>query len=302
MRPNFGVSAAHRLAEPMPTSQFLTVAFYKFVDLPDFEQRRLPLLELCEKRNIKGLILLAREGINSTLAGTELDIRAVLAHVLADPAFADLQHKEAWATHPPFRRMKIRIKKEIVTMGVPGISPTHMAGTYVKPQDWNALISDPDVVLIDTRNDYEVELGTFKGALDPNIGTFSELPSWVAQAKALEARTGKKPKVAMFCTGGIRCEKAGPYMEQAGFLNVHQLDGGILKYFEECGGAHYDGECFVFDHRVGVDPALRETNSVMCFKCQMPLSENEQKDRRYVPPQSCPYCYSENKLSDAPVS
>ena len=185
----------------MSTNRFLTVAFYKFVDLPDYEQRRLPLLELCESLHVKGLILLAREGINSTLAGAEADIRTVLAHLHADPVFADLQHKEAWANNPPFRRMKIRVKKEIVTMGVPDISPTKMAGTYVKPKDWNALISDPDVVLIDTRNDYEVELGTFKGAIDPNIGTFSELPSWVDRAQALEARTGKKPKVAMFCTG-----------------------------------------------------------------------------------------------------
>ena len=140
-------------------------------------------------------------------------------------------------------------------------------------------------------------MGTFRGARPAGIDHFRDFPAAVSK---LPAELKTQP-IVMFCTGGIRCEKAGPYMEQAGFLNVHQLDGGILKYFEECGGAHYDGECFVFDHRVGVDPALRETNSVMCFKCQMPLSENEQKDRRYVPAQSCPYCYSENKLSDAPV-
>jgi UPF0176 protein len=276
----------------MSTKQYLTAAFYKFVDLPDFEQRRQPLLELCERLNVKGLILLAREGINSTLAGAEADIRAVLAHLRADPAFAELQHKEAWANNPPFRRMKIRVKKEIVTMGVPGISPTHMAGTYVKPQDWNALISDPDVVVIDTRNDYEVELGTFKGAIDPNIGNFSELPSWVDQAQALEARTGKKPKVAMFCTGGIRCEKSTALMRAKGFDEVYHLQGGILKYLETIPPEQslWEGECFVFDERVSVGHGLQQTSRPLCRCCRQPLPDGATESPLYEEGVSCPRC------------
>jgi len=170
---------------------YLTAAFYKFVDLPDYAERKAPLLAFCESRKVKGMILLAREGINSTIAGTEEDVRAVLAYLRADPAFATLVHKESWSEKAPFHRMKVRLKKEIVTMGVAGISPTTGAGTYVKPQDWNALISAPDVVVVDTRNDYEVEIGTFAGALDPHIKTFSDLPAWTAQAPALQARDGK---------------------------------------------------------------------------------------------------------------
>ena len=172
---------------------YLTAAFYLFVDLPDYRVRREPLLAFCEQRNVKGIILLAQEGINSTIAGAPEDVYAVLAYLRFDQKFAGLQHKESWSDLPPFHRMKVRLKKEIVTMGVPGISPTKLAGTYVKPQDWNALIRDPDVVLIDTRNDYEVELGTFSGAIDPKIKTFSELVQWVDEAEALEAKTGKKP-------------------------------------------------------------------------------------------------------------
>ena len=229
--------------------EFLTAAFYKFVDLPDFADLKAPLLACCEAHQVKGLILLAAEGINSTIAGPEAGVHAVLATLRQDPRLADLQHKEAWSTKSPFYRMKVRLKKEIVTMGVPGISPTVMAGTYVKPQDWNALISDPDVVVVDTRNDYEVGIGSFAGAMDPNIKSFSELPEWVQRTAVLNPATGKKPKVAMFCTGGIRCEKAAILMQDEGIENVYQLEGGILKYFEETDGAHYQGNCFVFDER-----------------------------------------------------
>ncbi|MDO9023018.1 rhodanese-related sulfurtransferase, partial [Zwartia sp.] len=226
---------------------YLTAAFYLFVDLPDYRVRREPLLAFCEQRNVKGIILLAQEGINSTIAGAPEDVYAVLAYLRSDQKFSGLQHKESWSDLPPFHRMKVRLKKEIVTMGVPGISPTKMAGTYVKPQDWNALIRDPDVVLIDTRNDYEVELGTFSGAIDPKIKTFSELVQWVDEAEALEAKTGKKPKVAMFCTGGIRCEKSTALMRTKGFDEVFHLEGGILKYLEVVPPeqSEWNGECFV---------------------------------------------------------
>ena len=184
---------------------YLTAAFYKFVDLPDYAELKPPLLAFCEAHHVKGMVLLAREGINSTIAGAAEDVHAVLTYWRSDPRLADLEHKESFADKPPFYRMKVRLKKEIVTMGVPGISPTHMAGTYVKPKDWNALISSPDVVLIDTRNDYEIEIGTFAGAINPDIQTFSQLPQWAQKARELQERNGRKPRVAMFCTGAIRC-------------------------------------------------------------------------------------------------
>ena len=232
----------------MPGARYLTAAFYRFVDLPDYAQRRPALLDLCLQRQVKGIILLAREGINSTIAGAAVDVHAVLAYLRADPAFATLVHKESWSDTAPFHRMKVRLKKEIVTMGVPGISPATDAGTYVKPEHWNALISDPDVVLVDTRNDYEVEIGTFAGALNPRIKTFSELPDWASRAPALQARDGKKPKVAMFCTGGIRCEKSTALLRSQGFGEVYHLEGGILKYLETVAQAQslWQGECFVF--------------------------------------------------------
>jgi UPF0176 protein len=240
----------------MSNPTYLTAAFYKFVELADFEDRKAPLLALCEQHHVKGTILLAREGINSTIAGAPDDIHAVLAYLRSDPLLADLQHKESYADRPPFNRMKVRLKREIVTMGVPGVDPTRMAGTYVKPEDWNALIADPDVVLVDTRNDYEVAIGTFTGAIDPHIRTFGELPAWVEQAKQLQTTTGKKPKVAMFCTGGIRCEKSTAYMRAQGYDEVYHLEGGILKYLETVPPeqSQWQGTCFVFDERVPARP------------------------------------------------
>ena len=255
-----------------PDSIYLTAAFYKFVDLPDFAERRAPLLAFCEAHNVKGLILLAREGINSTIAGAPEDVHGVLAYLRSDPLLADLEHKESFASKPPFHRMKVRLKKEIVTLGVPGISPTHRVGQYVTPEDWNALISSPDVVVVDTRNDYEVEIGTFKGALDPNIQSFSQLPDWVEQAKALEARDGKKPRVAMFCTGGIRCEKASAYMLHEGFKNVFHLEGGVIHYankIKEAGlESKFKGKNFVFDDRLG--EKITDDIIASCHQCGKP--------------------------------
>ena len=230
---------------------YLTAAFYKFVDLPDFAERRAALLALCEAHQVKGLILLAREGINSTIAGTPEDVHAVLAYLRSDPKLADLEHKESFSNKAPFHRMKVRLKKEIVTLGVEGISPTQRVGQYVRAEDWNDLISSPDVVLIDTRNDYEVEIGTFKGAIDPNIQSFSQLTEWVKTAKVLEQKNGKKPRVAMFCTGCIRCEKSTSLMLEHGYEDVYNLQGGILKYLELVPpeSSLWEGECFVFDER-----------------------------------------------------
>ena len=278
----------------MPTGQFLTAAFYKFVDLPDFATRKPALLALCEQHHVKGLILLAREGINSTIAGAPQDVHAVLAYLRADPLLADLQHKESWSDKAPFYRMKVRLKKEIVTMQVDGISPTQMAGTYVKPQDWNALISDPDVVVIDTRNDYEVEIGTFQGAIDPHIKSFSELPQWVQASEALGHTGTKKPKVAMFCTGGIRCEKSTAYMCTLGFDEVYHLEGGILKYLETVPPEQslWQGQCFVFDERVSVGHGLVPGHHGLCRACRQPLEEGATASASFEAGVSCPRCHA----------
>ncbi len=278
----------------MSTPVYLTAAFYKFVDLPDFADRRAPLQALCEQHSVKGLILLACEGINSTIAGQAEGVHAVLAYLRSDPLLADLQHKESWSERAPFYRMKVRLKKEIVTLGVPGISPIHRAGIYVKPADWNALIADPEVVVVDTRNDYEVEIGTFSYAVNPNIRSFSELPRWVEDAERLGKAVGKKPKVAMFCTGGIRCEKSTALMKSLGYDEVYHLEGGILKYLETVPPEHslWEGECFVFDERVSVGHALVPGAHALCRACRQPLPEGATESPLYEAGVSCPRCHA----------
>ena len=278
----------------MKNRPFLTVTFYKFVELSDYTSRRAPLLAFCEQRGVKGTILLAREGINSTIAGAPDDIHAVLAYLRADPLLADLEHKESWAELAPFRRMKVHLKREIVTLGVPGVDPTRLVGTYVKPEDWNALISDPDVVVVDTRNDYEVAIGTFRGAIDPHIRTFGELPAWVDRAESLQSQGGKKPKVAMFCTGGIRCEKSTALMRAKGYDEVYQLDGGILKYLETIPPEQslWTGTCFVFDERVSVDHGVVPGTHKLCRGCRMPLEEGALESALYEAGVSCPRCHA----------
>lgn len=274
-------------------SNYLTAAFYKFVDLPDFTELKAPLLAYCEANAVKGIILLATEGINSTLAGPADGVRAVLAYLRSDPRLADLQHKEAWSSKSPFYRMKVRLKREIVTMGVPGISPTQMAGEYVKPEHWNALISDPEVVVIDTRNDYEVGIGTFAGAIDPHIKSFAHLPDWVNQAPALHPASGKKPKVAMFCTGGIRCEKSTAFMRAQGYDEVYHLEGGILKYLETVPEAQslWQGQCFVFDERVSVGHGLVPGQHGLCRACRQPLDDADLASPLFEAGVSCPKCH-----------
>jgi UPF0176 protein len=278
----------------MSRPPYLTAAFYKFIDLPDYEERKEPLLALCEQHQVKGLILLAREGINSTIAGAPVGVHTVLSYLRQDPLLADLQHKESYADKPPFYRMKVRLKQEIVTMGVPGISPTRMAGTYVKPADWNALIADPDVVLIDTRNDYEVDIGTFNGAINPHIKTFAELPAWTKHAAELKSPTGKKPKIAMFCTGGIRCEKSTAFMRAQGFEEVFHLEGGILKYLETVAPeqSQWQGECFVFDERVSVGHGLVPGPHNLCRACRQPLEDGAQNSPLFEAGVSCPRCHA----------
>ncbi|MFW5331614.1 rhodanese-related sulfurtransferase [Hydrogenophaga sp. ZJX-1] len=273
--------------------RYLTAALYKFVDLPDFEALREPLQACCEAHQVKGTLLLASEGINGTIAGLEPGVRAVLAHLRADPRLATLQHKEAWAHKPPFLRMKVRLKKEIVTLRVPGLDPNKTVGQYVKPQDWNALVADPDVVLIDTRNDYEVAIGSFQGAINPNIKTFTELPAWLDAQPALQGE--KKPRVAMFCTGGIRCEKSTALMKKHGFEEVYHLEGGILKYLEEVPPEQstWEGECFVFDERVSVGHGLQTGSHELCRSCRWPLDAEDKASVHYVKGVSCAHCHDQ---------
>ena len=279
-----------------PPSVFLTAAFYKFVNLSDIQARRAPLMALCQRHQVKGLILLASEGINSTIAGAEADVRAVLTCLRADPLLADLQHKESWSERAPFHRMKVRLKKEIVTMNVAGISPTQMAGTYVKPQDWNALIADPDVVVVDTRNDYEVEIGSFAQAINPHLKSFAELPAWLdSNPQLMDAKaSGKKPKVAMFCTGGIRCEKSTAYLRAQGFEEVFHLQGGILKYLETVAPERslWRGECFVFDERVSVGHGLVPGPHTLCRACRQPLEAGASASPLFEAGVSCPRCHA----------
>jgi UPF0176 protein len=276
---------------------FLTAALYKFVALPDFASLQAPLQAVCAANQVKGTILLASEGINGTIAGPEAGVRAVLAHLHADARFADLQPKEAWAGEAPFLRLKVRLKKEIVTLGIAGVSPTLMAGQYVKPDDWNRLISDPDVVLVDTRNDYEVNIGTFAGAVDPRIKTFADLPAWVARQEeaggVLNGAAAKKPKVAMFCTGGIRCEKSTALMRMHGYDEVYHLEGGILKYLETVAPENslWQGECFVFDERVSVGHGLKPGPYELCRSCRHPVGEAERASPKYLKGVSCPNCF-----------
>jgi UPF0176 protein len=283
---------------------YLTAAFYKFVELSNFPEMKEPLLAFCESQDVKGTILLANEGINSTIAGSEAGVRAVLAYLKNDPCLATLEHKESWSSKPPFYRMKVKLKKEIVTMGVPTVNPNETVGQYVKPQDWNALIADPDVVLIDARNTYEVNIGTFRGAIDPQTKSFSELPDWLLQHPALQSKetdTGaKKPKVAMFCTGGIRCEKSTAFLKANGFDEVFHLEGGILKYLETVPEAdsQWQGECFVFDERVTVGQGLKVGDYGLCRACREPISQADKESPLFVLGLSCPHCHGSKTPED----
>jgi UPF0176 protein len=266
----------------------IVAALYKFTKLPDYRQLQPKLLDFCLMQKLKGTLLLAEEGINGTVAGSRQGIDALLAFLKADPRFADIDHKQSFAEKTPFYRMKVRLKKEIVTLGVPGISPTHKVGAYVQAQDWNALISDPDVVLIDTRNSYEHDIGTFRGALDPHTTTFREFPEYVD--KHLDP--AKHKKVAMFCTGGIRCEKASSLMMELGFEQVYHLQGGILKYLEQVPAEQslWQGECFVFDQRVAVGHGLELGHYDQCYSCRHPVSAEDKASPSYVQGVSCPHC------------
>jgi UPF0176 protein len=277
-------------------SSFLVAALYHFVSVPHFESLRAPLQQLCEDNGVKGTLLLAHEGINGTIAGPDAGIATVLAYLRAMPEFARLEHKESRASKMPFVRMKVKLKKEIVTMGVENIDPNKIVGTYVAPRDWNALISDPDTILIDTRNDYETAIGIFKGAVDPNTKTFREFPDWVKNNTGLH----NKPKIAMYCTGGIRCEKATAFMKDQGFDEVYHLKGGILKYLEEVPEEEslWEGACFVFDERVSVEHGLKEGEHKLCHACRNPITAEEITSEKYEEGVSCSHCYDSRTEED----
>lgn len=267
----------------------IVAALYKFVKLHNYLDLRAPIQARCDELAITGTLLLAAEGINGTIAGTRENIDAILAYLRSDARLADLPHKESFAQGEPFYRMKVKAKKEIVTMGVADIDPTELVGQYVKPEDWNALISDPNVLLVDTRNDYEVDVGTFQGAVNPHITTFREFPGYVKKHFDPE----KQPRVAMFCTGGIRCEKASAYMLQQGFGEVYHLQGGILKYLENVPAEEslWQGECFVFDQRVAVGQGLQPGHYELCYGCSRPITQEEKNSAKYQAGISCPHCY-----------
>ena len=275
-------------------TDIVVAALYKFVTLEDFHELREPLLDACIASGARGTILLAHEGINGTIAGTREAIDQVLAYLRSDPRLANLEHKESFDDHLPFYRMKVKLKREIVTMGVEGIDPNSRVGTYVAPGDWNDLVNDPEVLLIDTRNDYEYGIGTFRGAIDPHTQSFRDFPAFVRSHLDPE----KHKKVAMFCTGGIRCEKASAFMLEEGFAEVYHLQGGILKYLEEVPPQEstWEGECFVFDNRVAVDHKLQKGQYDQCYGCRHPITEQDKLSEKYNKGICCPLCY--DRLTD----
>ncbi|MDQ6994364.1 MAG: rhodanese-related sulfurtransferase [Mariprofundaceae bacterium] len=268
----------------------IVAALYHFATLENYKDMRQPLQEFCDQHAIKGSLLLAQEGINGTVAGSREAVDALREYLHADTRLKNLEYKESLSSEPPFCRMKVKLKKEIVTLGVEGVDPNVCVGTYVAPKDWNAIISDPDVLVLDTRNDYEYKIGTFQGALDPNTETFRAFPAYVAE----HCDRNKHKKVAMFCTGGIRCEKASSFMLQQGYEEVYHLKGGILKYLEEVPEEEslWQGECFVFDDRVSVSHGLKEGKYTLCHGCRWPLSEEDRQSEHYEEGICCERCYT----------
>ena len=271
------------------STQYVTCALYKFVALPHFQSLRAPLLKVMTDNQVYGTLLLASEGINGTVSSTRAGIDTLLAWLNQQPGLENIDSKESFDNKIPFYRTKVKLKKEIVTMGVEGIDPKKTVGTYVKPEDWNRLIADPEVLVVDTRNHYEVQIGTFENAVNPETDSFREFPKWAQ--KNLDPN--KNSKIAMFCTGGIRCEKSTAYLKQQGFDEVYHLKGGILKYLEEVPEEQslWQGECFVFDNRVTVNHSLEAGSFDQCHACRMPITEQEKTLDSYQEGISCLHCY-----------
>ena len=273
------------------TETYVNIAGYRFIDLPDRDELRAPFLEICLELKLKGTVLLSPNGINFFVAGTHEAIEQYVSFLEEDERFQGISLHISYSEYQPFKRMLVRLKNEIISLGMDEIKPAERKGQYIQPKEFKKWLDEgKEIMILDTRNDYELRVGTFENAIDLDIKSFREFPE---ATKKLEQ--DKTTPVVMFCTGGIRCEKASVVMENQGWENVYQIKGGILGYFKECGGAHWNGDCFVFDKRVSVNPELEESDHVLCFECRNPLSVEEQKSEDYVIEQYCPYCIDKKK-------
>lgn len=273
--------------------KYIISTFYKFLVLENYKELKIKFDKSLSKTNIKGTILLANEGVNGTIAGSESDLKKFFLYIDKFSQFKDITPKFSSSNKNPFLRMKVRLKKEIVTIGIPEVSPSNLVGKYLNVEEWNEFLNESDSMIIDTRNDYEVSIGTFKNSINPKIKSFRNFPNWV-QKNLIDKKVSKKSKIGMFCTGGIRCEKSTSYLKQLGFENVFHLDGGILKYLENVKSDEneWKGECFVFDYRVSLNDSLEKGEYDMCYACRMPLSKENKKNKNYLKGQSCEYCYN----------
>ena len=277
--------------------KYIISTFYKFLVLENYKELKIKFDKSLSKTNIKGTILLANEGVNGTIAGSESDLKKFFLYMDKFSQFKDITPKFSSSNKNPFLRMKVRLKKEIVTIGIPDVSPSNLVGKYLNVEEWNEFLNESDSMIIDTRNDYEVSIGTFKNSINPKIKSFRNFPNWV-QKNLIDKKVSKKSKIGMFCTGGIRCEKSTSYLKHLGFENVFHLDGGILKYLENVKSDEneWKGECFVFDYRVSLNDSLEKGEYDMCYACRMPLSKENKKNKHYLKGQSCEYCYDQTTI------
>ena len=277
--------------------KYIISTFYKFLVLENYKELKIKFDKSLSKTNIKGTILLANEGVNGTIAGSESDLKKFFLYMDKFSQFKDITPKFSSSNKNPFLRMKVRLKKEIVTIGIPEVSPSNLVGKYLNVEEWNEFLNESNNMIIDTRNDYEVSIGTFKNSINPKIKSFRDFPNWV-QKNLIDKKVSKKSKIGMFCTGGIRCEKSTSYLKQLGFENVFHLDGGILKYLENVKSDEneWKGECFVFDYRVSLNDSLEKGEYDMCYACRMPLSKENKKNKHYLKGQSCEYCYDQTTI------
>jgi len=277
--------------------EYIISTFYKFLVLENYKELKIKFDKSLSKTNIKGTILLANEGVNGTIAGSESDLKKFFLYIDKFSQFKDITPKFSSSNKNPFLRMKVRLKKEIVTIGIPEVSPSNLVGKYLNVEEWNEFLNESNSMIIDTRNNYEVSIGTFKNSINPKIKSFRDFPKWV-QKNLIDKKVSKESKIGMFCTGGIRCEKSTSYLKQLGFENVFHLDGGILKYLEivKSDENEWKGECFVFDYRVSLNNSLEKGEYEMCYACRMPLSKENKKNKHYLKGQSCEYCYDQTTI------
>ena len=282
-------------SDMLETETYVNIAGYRFIDLSDRDELRAPFLEICQELELKGTVLLSPNGINFFVAGTHEAIEQYISFLEEDERFQGISLHISYSEYQPFKRMLVRLKNEIISLGMDEIKPAERKGQYIQPKEFKKWLDEGrEVMILDTRNDYELRVGTFENAIDLDIKSFREFPEATKKLKQ-----DKTTPVVMFCTGGIRCEKASVVMENQGWENVYQIKGGILGYFKECGGAHWNGDCFVFDKRVSVNSELEESDHVLCFECRNPLSVEEQKSEDYVIEQYCPYCIDKKKIANS---